>query len=178
MRDETQKISLLDADQWQRLQARSDKMLAPVFSCLDQVKDPEIPALSIWDMGILRGISFSDDNNGIDVVITPTYSGCPAMDMITSDIKVVLQRDGYSNVSVKTQLSPAWTSDWLSDDARQRLSQQGIAAPLLSEDGVQLQCPFCGATDNHLISEFGSTACKALYQCDACLEPFDYFKNF
>lgn len=146
------------------------------------VSDPEIPILSIEDLGILREIKIN--NEGIVVVITPTYVGCPAMDTIREDILSVLTKNGFDNVSVEASLSPAWTTDWLSEDGRKKLLSIGIAPPnetaqtkraLMSRD-APARCPQCHSTDTECVSEFGSTACKALYRCVSCLEPFDYFK--
>jgi ring-1,2-phenylacetyl-CoA epoxidase subunit PaaD len=176
-------ISLVEHEQWERKRAYTDKSLAPLFQILEQVKDPEIPALSIWDMGILRSIdieSNNDKNKRITVVITPTYSGCPAMDLIRQDIHSALDNAGYTNVEVTWQLLPTWTTAWMSDDAKAKMTKSGIAPP---QDGIDAaavkpQCPVCGSKQTQLISEFGSTACKALYRCESCLEPFDYFKAF
>ena len=146
------------------------------------VSDPEIPILTIEDLGILRDINVNDE--GIVVVITPTYVGCPAMDMISADIQSALAENGFDNVSVETSLSPAWTTDWLTDSGREKLLSIGIAPPnqtaqtkraLMSRDGPAM-CPRCHSTNTECISEFGSTACKALHRCVSCLEPFDYFK--
>lgn len=149
---------------------------------LDEVCDPEIPALTIADLGILRDVRQDDD--GLTVVITPTYTGCPAMRTIEQDILAALHAAGYGAVRVVTQLAPAWTTDWLSEAGRTKLLEFGIAPPqtgstdkrsLMPGAGV-IACPHCRATDTEMLSEFGSTACKALYRCRACREPFDYFK--
>lgn len=146
------------------------------------VRDPEIPILTVADLGILREVSLEGDT--VTVTITPTYSGCPAMRAIEDEIRGVLAREGVADVRVETRLAPAWTTDWLSDAGRAKLLEVGIAPPaepaankraLRGEAGA-IACPQCGATDTVLVSEFGSTACKALYRCRACLEPFDYFK--
>lgn len=180
-------IPIVDQDQWQRQQAYTDETLAPLFQLLEQVKDPEIPALSIWDMGILRAIELQAEGNlspdvlkqrTITVVITPTYSGCPAMDLIRDDITNVLNTAGYRDINIKTQLSPAWSSHWMSDDAKARMAKSGIAPPETGDEQLNPQCPVCGSRQTRVISQFGSTACKALYQCDDCSEPFDYFKPF
>lgn len=153
-----------------------------VWTLLEDVKDPEVPVLSVVDLGIVRDVSF--DNGDPLVTITPTYSGCPAMNMIETEIIKALKQAGYAGVDVKTVLSPAWTTDWMSEAGRKKLEDYGIAPPahattdkraLLGEDPV-LRCPHCGSTDTRKISEFGSTACKAHYVCNSCLEPFDYFK--
>ena len=149
---------------------------------LEQVKDPEIPALSVLDMGIVREIEFG--NGGVTVKITPTYSGCPAMKMITDDIVSVLSLAGISEPKVEQVLHPPWTTDWLTDKGRQHLKESGIAPPCTKPDEElvafpklpSVACPFCDSKNTERKSEFGSTACKALYFCNACHQPFDYFK--
>jgi ring-1,2-phenylacetyl-CoA epoxidase subunit PaaD len=144
------------------------------------VVDPEIPVLTIADLGVLRDVAINDGH--LEVTITPTYSGCPAMNMIALEIGLALEREGFSNPSVRTVLSPAWTTDWISDDGRRKLREYGIAPPLRSSSrralfGVQqVACPQCGSENTELLSEFGSTSCKALWRCKSCREPFDYFK--
>jgi ring-1,2-phenylacetyl-CoA epoxidase subunit PaaD len=154
-----------------------------ILSILSTVTDPEVPVLSILDLGIVRQINFvkngaSIENADIEIVITPTYSGCPAMDMISMNIKLALAEHGYKNVKITSVLSPAWTTDWMSEEGKKKLKEYGIAAPdkrfSIATDGVE--CPLCSSTNTRLVSEFGSTACKALYQCKTCKEPFDYFK--
>lgn len=155
---------------------------ANVRSVLDKVMDPEIPVLSVLNLGVVRDIQLNGSN--LEVVITPTYSGCPAMAMIEQQIREALERVGFEDVRVTTVLSPPWTTDWIDDDGRAKLSAYGIAPPaegspdkrLLFAEGPEVACPRCGSTDTEMISEFGSTACKALYRCRSCLEPFDYFK--
>ncbi|HLZ00585.1 MAG TPA: 1,2-phenylacetyl-CoA epoxidase subunit PaaD [Bradyrhizobium sp.] len=145
-----------------------------------RVVDPEIPVLTIADLGVLREVNVTD--GGIEVAITPTYSGCPAMNMIALEIELALEREGLGRPKIRTVLSPAWTTDWMSEDGRRKLREYGIAPPLASSSrralfGVQeVACPQCGSIDTELISEFGSTSCKALWRCRACREPFDYFK--
>lgn len=160
----------------------SPEGLNAVRTLLEQVTDPEIPVLTIGDLGLLRDISWQDDN--LVIVITPTYSGCPAMKTFEDDILSLLRDQGIDRVIVKTQLSPAWTTDWLSEEGKQKLEDYGIAPPasgstskrsLLGEDPV-VRCPQCKSENTKVVSFFGSTACKALYQCNDCLEPFDYFK--
>ena len=156
-------------------------LLDRVREILETVCDPEIPPLSIADLGILRDIYRNDE--GIVVVITPTYSGCPAMQTIEDDILAALEHAGIE-ATVETRLAPAWTTDWLSQAGREKLSKIGIAPPVetssdkraLRGSALQITCPRCGSIDTESISEFGSTACKALYRCLSCLEPFDYFK--
>jgi ring-1,2-phenylacetyl-CoA epoxidase subunit PaaD len=144
------------------------------------VVDPEIPVLTIADLGVLREISVNDGH--VEVAITPTYSGCPAMNMIAIEIELALEREGFSKPKVRTVLSPAWTTDWMSEDGRRKLREYGIAPPIAASSrralfGVQeVACPQCGSNDTELLSEFGSTSCKALWRCKSCREPFDYFK--
>lgn len=153
-----------------------------VWQILETVCDPEVPVLTITDLGIIRKIKIADNpplgDGGIEIIITPTYTGCPAMDMIAMNIRLALIENGYSNIKITTVLSPAWTTDWMSEAGKQKLVEYGIAAPnkkfTIPQDGVQ--CPQCQSTSTKLLSEFGSTACKALYQCNDCKEPFDYFK--
>lgn len=175
-------IPLMPEEEYRRLQQRDTSDVKELWDLLDDVKDPEIPALSIWDLGILRDIERQGDC--IIVTITPTYSGCPAMDTITEDVKAALKARGYESVEVKMQLSPAWSSEWMSQAGRRKLRNYGVAPPEdadASEDGLtpdaHALCPHCGSRDTRLLSEFGSTACKALFQCQACKENFDYFKK-
>ena len=153
----------------------------PLWIILDKIKDPEVPVLSIIDLGLVRGIYNKDNSLHID--ITPTYTGCPAMDMIAFNINTVLEEAGYVDVILNTVISPPWTTDWISERGKQNLLDYGIAPPSQSADKALLsgqdrpkQCPHCGSVDTKLISLFGSTACKSLYKCLECLEPFDYFK--
>ena len=143
-----------------------------VWTCLDQVPDPEIPAISLVDLGIIRDIEWQDDT--LIVTVTPTYSGCPATSIITLDIEAALRARGIEKLELKRQLSPPWTTDWLSVKGRAKLQAYGIAPPQRS--GGPQCCPHCGADRLTRISQFGSTPCKAQWRCDACLEPFDYFK--
>ncbi len=156
-----------------------DQELLPI---LKEVSDPEIPVLSIVDMGVVRSAKLEDDKH-VKVEITPTYSGCPAMDVIGDDVKKALSDQGYQP-QVKLILSPAWTTDWMTDEAKQALKEYGIAPPMdASADKAALlgqkkvvKCPQCGSKNTTLISQFASTACKAMFKCDDCQEPFDYFK--
>jgi ring-1,2-phenylacetyl-CoA epoxidase subunit PaaD len=153
-----------------------------IWQLLEEVKDPEVPVLSIIDLGIIRSVNISDETIGI--VITPTYSGCPAMDTIRMDIRLKLLEKGFRNIDIQQSLSPAWTTDWMTEQGKEKLQAYGIAAPLprqqfcstalFSEEAVP--CPRCKSFHTELISQFGSTACKALYRCLNCHEPFDYFK--
>ena len=152
------------------------------WKLLEQVKDPEIPVLSIVDLGIVREVNV--EGGIVEIVITPTYSGCPAMDFIEVNIKSLLQNSVENNIEVKTVLSPAWTTDWISESGKKRLKAYGIAPPvgasedksLLFTEDVKVACPRCDSLHTKMLSRFGSTACKSLYQCEDCLEPFDYFK--
>ena len=148
---------------------------------LETVTDPEIPVLTVEDLGVIRQINISE--NEVEVVITPTYSGCPAMKTIEVNILAALQEAGIEGAKVRTVLSPAWTTDWISEEGRRKLKEYGIAPPVGSPDKGALfaeersvECPHCGSEDTRMVSQFGSTPCKSLYQCNACKEPFDYFK--
>jgi ring-1,2-phenylacetyl-CoA epoxidase subunit PaaD len=156
-------------------------VIEKIYKILDTVLDPEVPVLSVIDLGIIRGIEIVD---GIAVIkITPTYTGCPAMQMIEMQIKAALTQEGIPH-KIETILSPAWTTDWMSETGKLKLKEYGIAPPMrhasvsvgLFEDEDAISCPRCESTNTKKISEFGSTACKALYQCQDCKEPFDYFK--
>jgi ring-1,2-phenylacetyl-CoA epoxidase subunit PaaD len=148
------------------------------------VADPEVPVLTIEDLGVLRTLEV--DGERVRVDITPTYSGCPAMDAIRDDIVLALTAAGWGRVDVRLVLSPAWTTDWMSDAGKRKLEEYGIAPPsgraaLGSSNGpirraISVRCPRCGSLDTREVSRFGSTSCKALFECRACLEPFDHFK--
>ncbi len=150
-----------------------------IWEILEQVTDPEVPVLTITDLGIVRDVKLNGDE--VEVIITPTYTGCPAMDMIAMNIKLALIENGYTKIKITSVLAPAWTTDWMTEDGKRKLKEYGIAAPhstKWSDDPSYhfVECPQCNSTNTRLISEFGSTACKALYQCNDCKEPFDYFK--
>lgn len=140
------------------------------------VPDPELPMVGIGDLGIVRDVSVSDGR--VVVTITPTYSGCPAMDAIRTDIRRALAAAGHTDVEVRTRLSPAWTTDWISEAGRHALAEAGIAPPGRGPVRLALsvRCPRCGSPDTREISRYGSTSCKALWRCAACAEPFDHFK--
>jgi|TARA_B110000211_G_scaffold219519_1_gene265359 ring-1,2-phenylacetyl-CoA epoxidase subunit PaaD len=152
-----------------------------LISILEQVSDPEIPVLSIMEMGVVRSAIL--ENKIVKVAITPTYSGCPAMDVIGDDIQRALLDAGYTS-EIKLILAPAWTTDWITQKGRKALQDYGIAAPLdpiadkeaLLDEKRIVRCTNCGSQNTKLVSQFGSTACKALFKCDDCQEPFDYFK--
>jgi ring-1,2-phenylacetyl-CoA epoxidase subunit PaaD len=163
----------------------NNNILHQVNVLLDQVTDPEIPVLTIRDLGIVRDVQL-DDQGRVEVSITPTYTGCPAMDVIAFDIRLKLAEAGCKDVQIKQVLQPSWTTDWMSESGKEKLKAYGIAPPekksssrigrmLFEEDAVSA-CPRCGSSDTVLLSNFGSTACKALYQCQQCKEPFDHFK--
>lgn len=162
--------------------------ISDIYNLLERVSDPEIPVLSILDLGIVRNVQINE--SGAIITITPTYSGCPAMDAIATDIKLNLIANGIQNVSIKYTLDPAWTTDWMSESGKEKLKAYGIAPPqrmsgdarstriqsLLFEGEIPVACPRCESENTKLMSQFGSTACKALYQCNDCKEPFDHFK--
>lgn len=144
-----------------------------VWGWLDTVPDPEIPVISVVDLGVVRGVSVASDG-AVQVTITPTYSGCPAMAVIAMDIETALAKQGVDNVTLTTQIAPPWTTDWLSSKGRARLEGYGIAPPQAA--GGPDRCPHCQSYAVEKVSQFGSTPCKAQWRCQDCLEPFDYFK--
>ncbi|MCM2293925.1 phenylacetate-CoA oxygenase subunit PaaJ [Allorhizobium sp. BGMRC 0089] len=164
--------------------------IVDVWNWLAEVPDPEIPVISLTDLGIIRDVAWRDDT--LVVTVTPTYSGCPATSVINLDIEAALTAKGIEKVQLKRQLSPAWTTDWISAEGREKLREYGIAPPIdgTASDGILMKridrlsgrsnltvaCPRCGSADTEKISQFGSTPCKASYRCRDCLEPFDYFK--
>lgn len=157
--------------------------ISHIKSILSSVTDPEIPVITIEDLGVLRDVKIHSDNS-IEVIITPTYSGCPAMEMITVNIKAALQDAGYDNVKVTSIISPSWTTDWMSEEGKRKLEAYGIAPPVektsdksfLTGAVKVVRCPLCKSENTEMLSQFGSTPCKSLYRCKDCLEPFDYFK--
>ena len=163
-------IPVFPVEEQERRRRRSESAFSLLWELLDSVRDPEVPALSLWDLGVLQDIEKHGDE--VVVTITPTYSGCPAMGAMEEDITDTLNGAGFAPVSVITRLTPVWTTDWLSQKARERLREYGIAPP-----AQVISCPRCDSSNLRLISDFGSTACKALYQCLNCAEPFDYFKS-
>lgn len=146
--------------------------ISKVWEWLDQVPDPEIPVISIVDLGIVRDIVWVGET--LEVAVTPTYSGCPATSVIAMDIETALRGKGVADVRIKSQIAPAWTTDWLSDKGREKLRDYGIAPPRAA--GGPDRCPRCDSPSVSKVSQFGSTPCKAHWRCNACLEPFDYFK--
>src|SRR5436190_8664546 len=159
---------------------KEDQLRQRAWDIAAGVVDPEIPVLTIADLGVLREVAVHDGR--VEVAITPTYSGCPAMNMIALEIELALEREGFRHPKIHTVLSPAWTTDWMSEDGRRKLKDYGIAPPLKGSGrralfGEQtVACPQCDSGDTELLSEFGSTSCKALWRCKSCREPFDYFK--
>lgn len=156
-----------------------------VFRILNDVKDPEVPVISVVELGIVRDVAVAGSD--VHVVITPTYSGCPAMREIEDDIRAALTRHGVRRVTMETVFAPAWTTDWIGEEAKEKLRAYGIAPPgkaepqglvTLTRARTVPACPFCGSRDTRLQSEFGSTACKAIHVCAACLQPFDEFKAY
>jgi ring-1,2-phenylacetyl-CoA epoxidase subunit PaaD len=145
-----------------------------IYNILETVCDPEVPVLTIMDLGIVRDVHIN--GHAVEVVITPTYTGCPAMDMIAMNIRLALLEKGYANVKITSVLSPPWTTDWMTESGKQKLLEYGIAPPKKRSETEAVACPQCGSTHTKMLSQFGSTACKALYQCNDCKEPFDYFK--
>lgn len=161
------------------MEAKIKRTEGEIWQLLEQVSDPEIPVLTVVDLGVIRKVEILDDL--VEIIITPTYSGCPAMNAIETDIRILMSSHDLP-VKIKTVLHPAWTTDWMSEKGKEKLKAYGIAPPQYqSKDGLfstpeHIVCPQCKSTNTVLVSEFGSTACKALYKCKDCLEPFDYFK--
>ena len=156
-----------------------------IWAWLADVPDPEIPVISVVDLGIVRDVAWEGDT--LKVTITPTYSGCPATAVIAIEIEEAIRRRGVEETLLETRLSPAWTTAWISEEGRQKLKEYGIAPPvdgsacagaLRRPAAAQVTCPRCGSADTECVSQFGSTPCKAHYRCKDCLEPFDYFKSF
>lgn len=162
---------------------------AEVWDWLSHVPDPEIPVISLTDLGIIRDVAWDEDT--LVVTVTPTYSGCPATAIINLDIEKALRDRGVEKLTLKRQISPAWTTDWISAEGRDKLRDYGIAPPIdgtaadgrlmgrvnrMSGANLAIACPRCGSVHTSRVSQFGSTPCKASYRCDDCLEPFDYFK--
>jgi len=169
-------IPLLPVEEHQRRQRRRESALPQLWSLLDEVKDPEIPVISLWQLGVLQDIELREGR--VIVTITPTYSGCPAMTVMAEDVVSTLEEGGYPDSEVVTRLSPAWSTSWIVEDAQEALRSYGIAPPGHAGNGedAEVSCPQCNSGNVRRISEFGSTACKALYQCGDCGEPFDRFK--
>lgn len=163
--------------------ASGTQTVESIRELISTINDPEVPAINIIELGIVRAIQIVDDH--VTVTITPTYSGCPAMKMIEDDIRHVLGAHGISQISITTVFSPAWTTDWMDERAKKKLQQYGIApphsvnlSPVIQIELPKVQCPHCQSRNTHQKSEFGSTACKAYYFCDSCRQAFEYFKAF
>lgn len=155
-----------------------------IFAVLREVMDPEVPVLSVVELGIVRDVELADD--GVTVIVTPTYSGCPAMHVIEQDITSALRARGVERVTVKTVYSPAWTTDWMAAEAREKLRAYGVAPPGAADHDApvaigrrrpSVRCPYCGSLETQLRSEFGSTACKSIHSCGDCRQPFEEFKS-
>lgn len=183
-------IPLMSESLAARIAKRRDSNCPELWDLLDQVKDPEIPVLSLWDLGVLQDVAVQSvalqnvalqelggQHQAVRITIIPTYSGCPALREMQQDIRDVLMVAGYTNqqITVETQLAPAWSTDMITHEGRQQLQEYGIAPPV-NHLGAAVICPLCSSSQTRLISQFGSTACKALYRCERCAEPFDYFK--
>jgi len=152
-----------------------------IWQLLEDVADPEVPVLSVLDLGVVRAVQVQPDGR-VELTITPTYSGCPAMDMMAMHMRMALAAAGYANVHINNVLAPAWTTDWMTPAGKEKLLAYGIAPPVgkaIDEpylEDLHPACPQCRSTKTRLVSQFGSTACKALFVCEGCAEPFDYFK--
>lgn len=160
-----------------------NKIESHIYELIKDIPDPEIPVLTIVDLGVIRNVE--DREGNIVITITPTYTGCPAMNQFEDDILQTLKDNGVDNARIETRYDPAWTTDWMSEDAKQKLQAYGIAPPqektsdknyIIGKEKKLVICPQCKSSNTKMISQFGSTACKALYQCNDCKEPFDYFK--
>ncbi|HRI59527.1 MAG TPA: phenylacetate-CoA oxygenase subunit PaaJ [Saprospiraceae bacterium] len=153
-----------------------------VWERLSLIPDPEVPVISITELGVVRHVQW--DGRQLRIVITPTYTGCPAMQLFVAEIKAAMHEQGFDDLVIETVYSPAWTTDWISAEAKEKLRKYGIAPPVknASDDPFGeppvVPCPRCGSEHTTLRSQFGATACKALYVCEACKEPFEYFKHF
>ncbi|MDX2173329.1 MAG: 1,2-phenylacetyl-CoA epoxidase subunit PaaD [Bacteroidota bacterium] len=153
-----------------------------IITALSQIPDPEIPVISIAELGVIRDVILAD--NSVEVILTPTYSGCPAMKQMEDDVRKKLQELNFENIKLTIVYNPPWTTDWLTAGAKEKLQNYGIAPPeesttdksFLTGNKKNITCPRCKSTNTYMVSQFGSTACKALYKCNNCLEAFDYFK--
>ena len=170
------RIPALPAEEHERRQRRAASAVRALWDLLDEVKDPEITVISLWELGVLQDIELRGET--VVVTITPTYSGCPAMTVMAEDVVAALQAAGHEQVLVESRLSPAWSTSWITAAAQDKLRDCGIAPPGYgsADVGGAIRCPRCASEDLRKLSEFGSTACKALYHCNSCAEPVDYFK--
>ncbi|MDG1065685.1 MAG: phenylacetate-CoA oxygenase subunit PaaJ [Luminiphilus sp.] len=163
-------IPLLPVEELARRRRRHESSVGDIWTLLDDVMDPEIPVISLYELGVLQDIS--RDGDTVKLVLTPTYIGCPALGIMEEDARAALTAGGYAQVTVETRLAPAWTTAWLTPEARRKMAEYGVASP----EAGGTTCPQCGSANTEVISEFGSTACKSLFRCVACYEPFDVFK--
>lgn len=163
-------IPLIPIEELERRRRREESPWPELWAALDSVMDPEIPVISLYELGVLQNVEMDGDR--VHLTITPTYVGCPAMSVMEEDARAALLAAGFDQVDVETRLAPAWTTAWMTPAAQQKMTEYGIATP--DRDGIH--CPQCDSDDVSVISEFGSTACKALYRCHQCGEPFDLFK--
>ena len=163
-------IPLLPEEELARRTRRADSAHPELWTILDAVMDPEIPVITLYELGVLQDVYL--DGDVVHLVMTPTYIGCPAMGVMEEDARAALAEAGYTLVTVEMRLAPAWTTAWLTPESRRKMAEYGVAAP----SGENIQCPQCSSEAVVIISEFGSTACKALYRCQSCSEPFDLFK--
>jgi ring-1,2-phenylacetyl-CoA epoxidase subunit PaaD len=154
-----------------------------IYHILSTIADPEVPVLNILDLGIVRNVLVDENEQSVKIYITPTYSGCPAMDLIAMQIKMALMGNDIKNIQIINQLSPAWTTDWMTEEGKVKLQQYGIAPPVQKSSNAlglfqqhDVSCPRCGSINTQLVSQFGATACKSHYRCLDCKEPFEHFK--
>ena len=145
-----------------------------LWSILKEVPDPEIPVINLVELGVIRSVALDSPTNTVSIIITPTYTGCPAKKLFEDLIHEKMAEKGFQKVVIKTQLNPAWTTDWLSEDTKKKLLVEGISPPTIGDRTIV--CPNCGSANTKMISRFGSTPCQSLYSCNDCLEPFNYFK--
>ena len=145
-----------------------------IWELMEQVPDPEIPIINLVELGVIREVKFDESSQKVSVTVTPTYTGCPAKKLFNDLITEKLQDNGYNNIEIIEQIQPAWTTDWLSDETKAKLLKDGISPPTIGNKTII--CPHCKSKNTKMISQFGSTACQSLYQCNNCKEPFNYFK--
>ena len=172
-----QTISIATPEFAERQSRRNNSPHQAIWRVLDSVCDPELPGLTIWDLGVLQDVDFDEKAHQWLIKITTTYSGCPAVETIADDVKKAIAQSGHGLAKIQMVLAPAWSTEMMSPAGRAQLAQLQISPPKNNEE-TATQCPHCGSYHTHLISQFGSTACKSLYQCDECQQPFDYFKKF
>jgi len=170
-------------DSFRKMHAELSGIEELVWERLSLIPDPEVPVISILDLGVVRKVHY--DGEKLEITITPTYTGCPAMGLFVAEIKAAMHDQGFDQVDILTVYSPAWTTDWLSPEAKEKLRKYGIAPPVQDAAGDDpfapapaVPCPHCDSKNTSLVSQFGATACKALYTCGDCKEPFEYFKHF